>query len=210
MSKIIGVSQGVIYYVLFRVRDNISFTQGLHGRLVKWILSKEDRAHFHIMRWKSFISQSRIRVELLRRIGRRVVVRMVQRCQVAVGYLSRHSDRYSDWILTIVAAAACWHTGTRNWNHQHWSHMLFTDESIVNHYNCDGYDRVSVMLLKGWWVVAFKKRLEFAGTTIRVVKGDLGLIIKYRVRPVLIVSEVPFYWLLHTVSSYKQIVCGYQ
>ena len=90
----------------------------------------------------SFLSASRIRVELIRRIGRRVFVCTVQRCLVSVGCRSRHLFWYPR--LTPDHRRHCRMLVRRqqNWNQQHWSHVPFANESIVSLYNCNGRARV--------------------------------------------------------------------
>ena len=61
--------------VLRCVHESSSFTEELHGHRLRTIISKEDRAFRCIMRRQSFLSASRIRVELTRRTGQGVFVR---------------------------------------------------------------------------------------------------------------------------------------
>ena len=108
-KPITGVSQGTILKVPVRVRGGSSLTQGLSMHLLKTITWNDGR----IIGWKSFLSASRIEMELTRRTGRRVFVSTVQGCLLATGYCSRHSDR-SSWMTPdhciIAAAAARWQT----------------------------------------------------------------------------------------------------
>ena len=78
--------------VLCSVSESSSPTKGLRGYLLKIITPKEDRVLLRIMRWKSFLSVSRIRVDLIRRTGRPVFARTVRGHLVAAGYRSRRPD----------------------------------------------------------------------------------------------------------------------
>ena len=86
------------------------------------------------MKGNRFIWASRIRVELIRRSIRHIVVCKVQRCLVMVGYrpgLSRcprmTPDHHHPWCKLVHHH--------RNWNHQHWSHVIFADKSRVKLYH---------------------------------------------------------------------------
>ena len=67
---------------------------------------------------------------------------MLQRCLLAVGYSSRHPEQCT--ILTLDHRHCCgmmahWH---QNWNHQHWSYLLFDPESSASRDNCNWLVRV--------------------------------------------------------------------
>ena len=78
---------------------------------------------------------SRIRVELIRRTGCPVVVRVVQGRLVAAGYRPRHPDWFHRLIPGHHRCRRILALRRRKWNRQHSSHMLFADESIVSFYN---------------------------------------------------------------------------
>ena len=71
----------------------------------------------------------------------------------------------------------------QNWNHQHWSHVLFADECLVSLYNSHGHVRVFHHVVHG-----IREH--------RVVEADLGLIMEYLMRPALMVTLLgPFHQL---------------
>ena len=80
---------------------------------------KKDRALLCIMRWKSYPSASTIRVGLIRRTGRCVFVRMVQRCLAVAGYRSRHPARCPSLTLDHRRRRHKLAHRHQNWNHQH-------------------------------------------------------------------------------------------
>ena len=140
------------------------------------------------MRQKSFLSVSRMRMDLIWWTGRRFFVHTIQICLVASGY--RWRDPEARCPRLTFDHRVCRHMLAHrhhNWNHQHWAHVLFADESIVSIYNCNGYVRVFVMLPKSYCIIAFKKQIEFTGMTTRVIEADRGLIAECRIRPVLMV-----------------------
>ena len=103
---------------------------------------REDHALIRIMRRNRYFSSSRISVELIRRTGPRVSVRTVQRRLVAVGYRSRRPARCPSLTHDHRRRRCVWVRRHRNWNHQHWSHVIFTHKSRFSLYQCDCRARV--------------------------------------------------------------------
>ena len=93
------------------------------------------------MRRNRFLSSSRIREELIRRTARRVSARTVQRL-VAAEYRSRRPARWPRPTHDHRRRHRVWARRHRNWNHQHWSHVIFADESRFSLYHCGGRARV--------------------------------------------------------------------
>ena len=98
---------------------------------------KRRQCLFRSMRSSRLLPSSRVRVELIRRIGCCVVFKTVQRRLVVARYHSRHPDscptltpehRHRHCILTHRH---------HNWKHQYRPHVVFADESMVNFYNSD-------------------------------------------------------------------------
>ena len=87
---------------------------------------REDRALIWIMRRNRFLSSSRIRVELIRWTGCRS--RRPARCPRLT---HDHRRRRRTWARRH-----------RNWNHQHWSDVIFAYESRFSLYHRDGRVRV--------------------------------------------------------------------
>ena len=88
-----------------------------------------------------FLPLSMTSIELISRIGRRVVVRIFQRCLVAAGYCSGHPH----WCPRLTPD----HRHRRrmlahrhqNWNLWRWSHVILFGVSSVSFYNCNGLAR---------------------------------------------------------------------
>ena len=92
------------------------------------------------MRWRSFLSASRIRVELIRLIGRHVFVCIVKGCLVAAGYHSKHLDRCPRLPPDRRCHCRMFADRPQNWNHQHWSYAIFNIQSMVSCYHSDHHD----------------------------------------------------------------------
>ena len=74
---------------------------------------------------------------MVRRTGRLVVVHMVQGLLVAVGYHSRHPGRCPRLNHHHRCRRRMLADMPQTWNHQHWSHPMFHDESRVSLYHSD-------------------------------------------------------------------------
>ena len=111
--------------------EQLSYTS-LPGHLLKTITSKGDRALLHIVSRNSFLSASRIRVELIIRTGHRALVRMVHRYLVTAEYRFIHSDRCHRLTPDYGRRRRMLAHRNQNWNHQQWPHVLFADETIVS------------------------------------------------------------------------------
>ena len=118
--------QGGISKVLRHIRETGRAIQRPHG--YRLTTPREDSALKRIMRRNRFLSSSRIRVELVRQTGRRVSARTVQRRMV----------RCPRMIQDDCRRHRVWAHGHRNWNQQqHWSHVIFADESRFSLYRVD-------------------------------------------------------------------------
>ena len=71
----------------------------------------------------------------------------------------------------------------QNWSHQHWLHVVFADELVVSLYQCDDCARVFEMLVNCF----IQYSNEIRGHHDQSRWGWPGLIIEYRMRPVLMV-----------------------
>ena len=76
-------------------------------------------------------------MDLIRQTLHCVFFHPVKRCLVAAGYRSRHPN----WCPKLTPDHCRHHMLShmdQNWNHQHWSHVLFVDGFIFSPYNCNG------------------------------------------------------------------------
>ena len=128
--------------VLRRFRETGRVIQRPQGHRLAMTTPRKDCALIRIMRRNRFLSPSRFRVELIRRTGRLVSARMVQRRFVAAGYHPRRPARCPRLTYEHRRQRRVWAHGYRNWNHQHWSHVMIADESRLSLYHCDGHARV--------------------------------------------------------------------
>ena len=108
-----------------------------------WALVEDDHTRgrpslIRIMRTNMFISSSKIGVELIRWTERCVSAHIVQRHLVAAGYHSRSPARCPKHTHDQHCQSRIWAPRYQKWNHQHWSLVIFADESRFWLYNCDG------------------------------------------------------------------------
>ena len=108
-----------------------------------WALVEDDHTRgrpslIRIMRTNMFISSSKIGVELIRWTERCVSAHIVQRHLVAAGYHSRSPARCPKHTHDQHCQSRIWAPRYQKWNHQHWSLVIFADESMFWLYNCDG------------------------------------------------------------------------
>ena len=142
ISRYRGVSQGGISKVLRRVRETGRAIQRPHGRRLRMTTPREDSALIRILRRNRFLSSPRIRVKLIRWTGRCVSACMVQRHLVAAWYPSRRPVRCPGLTHDHCHKRCIWARMHQNWNHQHWSHIIFSDEFRFSIYHWDGRARV--------------------------------------------------------------------
>ena len=138
ISRNTRVSQSDISKVFRRVRETGRAIQRPHGHWLRMTKPREDRILIRIMRRNRFLSSSRIRVELIRRTGRRGSARTVQRHLVAAGCRSRRPARCPRLTHDHRRQRRVWARWHWSWNHQHWSHVIFADESRYSLNHCDG------------------------------------------------------------------------
>ena len=129
ISIIIGVSQRAIFKHLLKT------------------ITLKGHAFLHIGRRKCFFAAPRIKVELIRQSGPHIFVCMVQGHLVATGYRSRDPNRCPR-LTPGHSHRRMLAPKHQNWNHQHWSRVLFAEESIVSVYNCNGHVQVLYHVFK--------------------------------------------------------------
>ena len=129
MSRNAGVSQGAIWKVLRHVHKSSSLTQRLHRHILKTITSIVGRTLLRIIKRKSLLSESKIRVKGIRRTERLVSVHKVERQFVADCHRSRHPGRCPRLTSDYCCCCHILADWAKNSNHQHWSDMIFDYES---------------------------------------------------------------------------------
>ena len=132
MLRITGVSHGAILksYPVF-VRAAV-LPMGYVDICWRQSHQKETMSFYACRDRRVFSQLSRIWVELIRRTGCPVVFRMVQGCLVVDGYQSRHPDQCPRLTHHYHCRRSMLADMPQNWNHQHWSHPIFDDESRVS------------------------------------------------------------------------------
>ena len=124
---------------LRHVCDTSSLPKGLSGHRLKTTTWKEDHFLLRINRGnrsRSLLAPM-IRVELIRRIKRRVFICVVQRRLIVAGYHWRHPDRCPRLTPDYRYLQRMLVHHYQNWNHQYWSHVIYVDEAMVSLYHSD-------------------------------------------------------------------------
>ena len=120
MSRIAGVSHGVILSIFRCVLETIGLIRGIHGHRLTMITSKEGCAFLHFMKGNRYLSASKVRVEPIRLIGRCVFVLFVQRRLVATRYHLEHTDKFPRLTRDHLHRHCMLVRRHHNWNYQYW------------------------------------------------------------------------------------------
>ena len=140
LARNTGVSQGIISKVLCHVWETGRAMQRPRGHKLRMATPREDCVLLWILRRNSFLSSSRIRVDLIRR--HRSSACMVQRRLVTAWYCSRRPPICPRLDHDHCCRRSIWAGRHENWNHQHWFDVIFAHESRFSLYNSDGRTRV--------------------------------------------------------------------
>ena len=135
-------SQECISKILRRNRETGRPHQRKREGSMKISTPREDRQLLGMVRTNRFISAPRLRMQMIRRFGRRMSVRTIRRRLLAAGYWSRRPARCPR--LTLEHRRRRRELGRRHrvWNLRQWRHCIFRDESRFILYHSDGRVRV--------------------------------------------------------------------
>ena len=142
IAEISGVSQGGVSKILRRARETGLPTQRPLGHRQRLTTAREDRCILRLARMNRFWPASRISIELRRRTGCRVSNRTIRRRLLVAGYRARRPNRCPRLTLAHRRRRRAWGRRHENWTIQHWSHVIFSDESKFNLFFADGRLRV--------------------------------------------------------------------
>ena len=93
VARMLGISRGFIRKILRRKRETGRPHQRKRGGLLKISTPREDRQLLRMVRTNRFISAPRLRMQMIRRFGRRMPVRTIRRRLLTAGYWSRRPAR---------------------------------------------------------------------------------------------------------------------
>ena len=142
-----------------------------------WVFSttREDRQLLQMVRTNRFISAPCLRMQMIRRFGRRVSVRTNRRRLLAAGYWSRHLTRCPRLILEHRRRRPEWERRHRMWDLRQWRHCIFSDESRFSLYHSDGRVGCAVGKGRGWLMPASSLMMEIvARQSWYVVQPTMG------------------------------------
>ena len=131
MSRIIGMPQGAISKVLCRVRETSRLAHEIPGHRLKTITSKENRAPLRV--WDQGGADDAICMLCLSQCGAKTFS-----SRWISPKISRQMPQTNSWSPSTPL-----HIGTQapDWNHPHWSHLIFADVFRVSLYICNGRAR---------------------------------------------------------------------
>ena len=142
VARLLGVSQGCICKILGHNQETGRPHQRKRGDSMKISTPREDRQLLRMIRNNRFISAPRLRIQKIRRFGRRVSVRTIRRRLLAAGYWFQRPARCPRLTLEHRRRRREWGRRHRVWDFRQWRHFIFIDESRFSLYHSDGQVRV--------------------------------------------------------------------
>lgn len=142
VARMLGVTQGCVSKVLRRNRGTGRPDQRKRGGRSKMTSAREDRQLLRMVRANRFLTSTRLKVQMIRRFGRRLSARTIRRRLLAAGYRSCRPARCPRLTLDHRRRRRVWGRRHRAWTLQHWRHCIFSDESRFALFHSDGRVRV--------------------------------------------------------------------
>ena len=134
VARMLGVSQGCISKILRRNGETGRPHQRKRGGSMKISTPREDRQLLRMVKTNRFISVPRLRMQMIRRYGRRMSVRTIRRRLLADWYWSRRPARCPRLTLGHWQRRREWERRHRMWDLRQWRHCIFSDESPSSPY----------------------------------------------------------------------------
>ena len=132
-ARMLRVSQGCIRKILRCNRETGRPHQRTRGGLMKISTPREDYQLLRMVRTNNFNSAPRLRMQMIRRFGRRMSVRTIRRRLLAAEYWSRRPARCPRLTLEHRRRRRVWGRRHRVWDLRQWRHCIFSDESASSH-----------------------------------------------------------------------------
>ena len=124
----LGVSQGCISKILWHNRETVWPHQRKRRCSMKISTPWEDRQLLWMVRTNRFISSPRLRMQMIRRFGRRMSVQTIRRWLLATGYWFRRPARCPRLTMEHRRRRPEWGRRHRVWDLRQWRHCIFSDE----------------------------------------------------------------------------------
>ena len=93
IAEITGVTQGAVSKILKRFRDTGNANQRPRGHRQRLTTARQDHGLLRMMRKNRFLSSARLRVDVIRQIGRQISLRTINRRLLTAGYPARRPAR---------------------------------------------------------------------------------------------------------------------
>ena len=138
VAGMLGVSKGWISKILRRNRETGRPHQRKRGGSMKISTPREDHQLLQMVRTNCFLSAPRLRMQMIRRFGRRMSVRTIRRRLLAAGYWSGHPARCPRLTLEHRRCHREWRRRHRVWDLRQWRHCIFSDKTWFSLYHSDG------------------------------------------------------------------------
>ena len=142
VARMLGVSQWCISKMLRRYRETGRPHQRKHGGSMKIFTPREDRQLLWMVRMNHLISALRLRMQIVRRFGRRMSVWTIRRRLLATRYWSLRPARCPRLTLEHKRRHCEWERRHIVWDLRQWRHCIFSDESRFSLYHSEGRLRV--------------------------------------------------------------------
>ena len=128
--------------MLRRYRETGRPHQRKHGGSMKIFTPREDRQLLWMVRMNHLISALRLRMQMIRRFGRRMSVWTIRRRLLATRYWSLRPARCPRLTLEHKRRHCEWERRHIVWDLRQWRHCIFSDESRFSLYHSEGRLRV--------------------------------------------------------------------
>ena len=142
VARMLEVSHGCIGKILRRNRETGRPHQRKRGGSMKISMPREERQLLRMVRTNRFILAPRLRMQMIRRFGRRMSVRTIRKRLLPARHCSWCPARCPRLTLEYERRRREWGRRHRMWDLRQWRHCIFSDESLFSLYHSDGWVRV--------------------------------------------------------------------
>ena len=142
VARMLGVFQGCKSKILWCNRETGRPHQRKRGGSMKISTPREDHQLLQMVKTNRFISAPHLRMQMIRRFGKWMSVRIIWRRLLAIGYWSWRPARCTRLTLEHRRRRREWGRRHRGWDLRQWKHFVFSVEAQFPRYQCGGRVRV--------------------------------------------------------------------